>query len=156
MPCITKFAWIPPIGRLACLTGHENTKSTMIRSRSDRAASRRMQAWTGHHLPSGSNHRLSTTVFLPRHSLLRAKSASSSIFRSGYVVRSHDKIGYRRPSMATRALRSLLREREPACLWIPQTVEDHDDARRYLGVFLGYLGANVVLARDALRGPTAV
>jgi CheY-like chemotaxis protein len=28
-------------------------------------------------------------------------------------------------------------------------VEDHDDARRYLGLFLGYLGANVVLASDA-------
>ena len=35
-------------------------------------------------------------------------------------------------------------------------LEDHDDARSYLGVFLRYLGANVVLARNALRGPTAV
>ena len=31
-------------------------------------------------------------------------------------------------------------------------VEDHDDTRRFLGVFLGRLGANVVLARNALEG----
>jgi CheY-like chemotaxis protein len=30
-------------------------------------------------------------------------------------------------------------------------VEDHDDARRYLGVFLRQLGANVVLAGDAIQ-----
>jgi CheY-like chemotaxis protein len=28
-------------------------------------------------------------------------------------------------------------------------VEDHDDTRRFLGNFLGRLGANVVLARNA-------
>ncbi len=35
-------------------------------------------------------------------------------------------------------------------------VEDHDDARRYLGLFLGHLGANVVLASDAYTGLEAV
>jgi len=31
-------------------------------------------------------------------------------------------------------------------------VEDHDDSRMYLGVFLSRLGANVVLARNAVEG----
>ena len=31
-------------------------------------------------------------------------------------------------------------------------VEDHDDARRYVGLFLDSLGANVVLARNGLEG----
>jgi len=31
-------------------------------------------------------------------------------------------------------------------------VEDHDDARRYLGLFLDRLGANVVLARNGFEG----
>jgi CheY-like chemotaxis protein len=31
-------------------------------------------------------------------------------------------------------------------------VEDHDDARRYLGLFLDGLGANVVLARNGVEG----
>jgi len=35
-------------------------------------------------------------------------------------------------------------------------VEDHDDARRYLGLFLGHLGANVVVARNASEGLEAV
>jgi CheY-like chemotaxis protein len=35
-------------------------------------------------------------------------------------------------------------------------VEDHDDARRYLGLFLGHLGANVVLASDAYTALEAV
>jgi CheY-like chemotaxis protein len=35
-------------------------------------------------------------------------------------------------------------------------VEDHDDTRRYLGIFLGQLGANVVLARNAFEGVEAV
>jgi CheY-like chemotaxis protein len=35
-------------------------------------------------------------------------------------------------------------------------VEDHDDARRYLGLFLGHLGANVVLASDAYAALDAV
>jgi CheY-like chemotaxis protein len=35
-------------------------------------------------------------------------------------------------------------------------VEDHDDARNYLGLFLGHLGANVVVARDAVEGLEAV
>ncbi len=35
-------------------------------------------------------------------------------------------------------------------------VEDHDDARRYLGLFLGRLGANVVVARDGFEGLEAI
>jgi CheY-like chemotaxis protein len=35
-------------------------------------------------------------------------------------------------------------------------VEDHDDARRYLGLFLNRLGANVVLARNAFEGLEAI
>ena len=35
-------------------------------------------------------------------------------------------------------------------------VEDHDDVRRYLGLFLGRLGANVVVARNAVEGLEAV
>jgi CheY-like chemotaxis protein len=35
-------------------------------------------------------------------------------------------------------------------------VEDHDDARRYLGIFLDRLGANVVVARDAFEGLEAI
>jgi CheY-like chemotaxis protein len=35
-------------------------------------------------------------------------------------------------------------------------VEDHDDARRYLGLFLGHLGANVLLASDAYKALDAV
>ena len=35
-------------------------------------------------------------------------------------------------------------------------VEDHDDARRYLGLFLGHLGANVILASDAYKALEAV
>jgi CheY-like chemotaxis protein len=35
-------------------------------------------------------------------------------------------------------------------------VEDHDDTRRSLGIFLGRLGANVVLARNAVEGVEAV
>src|SRR5260370_41464431 len=35
-------------------------------------------------------------------------------------------------------------------------VEDHDDTRRFLGNFLGRLGANVVLARNAFEGIQAV
>ena len=35
-------------------------------------------------------------------------------------------------------------------------VEDHDDARRYLGLFLGNLGANVLLARNASEGLDAI
>jgi CheY-like chemotaxis protein len=35
-------------------------------------------------------------------------------------------------------------------------VEDHDDTRRSLGLFLGQLGANVVLARNAVEGVEAV
>jgi Response regulator receiver domain len=31
-------------------------------------------------------------------------------------------------------------------------VEDHDDARRYLGLFLNQIGANVVLARNGFEG----
>jgi CheY-like chemotaxis protein len=35
-------------------------------------------------------------------------------------------------------------------------VEDHDDLRRYLGLFLNQAGAKVVLARDAFEGLAAV
>jgi CheY-like chemotaxis protein len=35
-------------------------------------------------------------------------------------------------------------------------VEDHDDARRYLGLFLSHLGANVVVARNAIEGLDAI
>jgi len=35
-------------------------------------------------------------------------------------------------------------------------VEDHEDARGYLGLFLGRLGANVVMARNAFEGLEAV
>jgi CheY-like chemotaxis protein len=35
-------------------------------------------------------------------------------------------------------------------------VEDHDDARRYLGLFLDHLGANVLLARNASEGLDAI
>ena len=35
-------------------------------------------------------------------------------------------------------------------------VEDHDDARRYLGLFLNRLGANVVIARNGFEGFEAI
>jgi CheY-like chemotaxis protein len=35
-------------------------------------------------------------------------------------------------------------------------VEDHDDARRYLGLFLARLSANVVVARDGFEGFEAI
>ena len=35
-------------------------------------------------------------------------------------------------------------------------VEDHDDTRRYLGLFLDRLGANVVLARNGVEGLEAI
>jgi CheY-like chemotaxis protein len=35
-------------------------------------------------------------------------------------------------------------------------VEDHDDARRYLGLYLDRLGANVVVARNAFEGLEAI
>jgi CheY-like chemotaxis protein len=35
-------------------------------------------------------------------------------------------------------------------------VDDHNDFRRYLGVFLSYLGANVALASNAIDGVEAV
>ena len=35
-------------------------------------------------------------------------------------------------------------------------VEDHDDARTYLGIFLRGLGANIVLAQDGVEGLEAV
>jgi CheY-like chemotaxis protein len=35
-------------------------------------------------------------------------------------------------------------------------VEDHDDQRRYLGVFLEGLGANVVVARNGFEGLDAI
>ena len=35
-------------------------------------------------------------------------------------------------------------------------VEDHNDTRRFLGVFLGHLGASVVVAENAIEGLAAV
>ena len=35
-------------------------------------------------------------------------------------------------------------------------VEDHDDARRYLGLFLDRMGANVVVTRNAFEGLEAI
>jgi CheY-like chemotaxis protein len=35
-------------------------------------------------------------------------------------------------------------------------VDDHSDFRRYLGVFLGYLGANVAVTENAMEGLKAV
>jgi CheY-like chemotaxis protein len=35
-------------------------------------------------------------------------------------------------------------------------VEDHDDARRYLDLFLGHLGAKVMVARNAFEGLEAI
>jgi CheY-like chemotaxis protein len=35
-------------------------------------------------------------------------------------------------------------------------VEDHEDARRYLDLFLGQLGANVIAARNAFEGLEAI
>ena len=35
-------------------------------------------------------------------------------------------------------------------------MEDHDDARKYLGLFLDHLGANVLLARNASEGLDAI
>jgi response regulator RpfG family c-di-GMP phosphodiesterase len=35
-------------------------------------------------------------------------------------------------------------------------VEDHDDARRYLNLFLGQLGAKVIVAKDAFEGLEAI
>jgi CheY-like chemotaxis protein len=35
-------------------------------------------------------------------------------------------------------------------------VDDHNDFRRYLGLFLGHLGANVTLAANAIEGLEAV
>jgi CheY-like chemotaxis protein len=35
-------------------------------------------------------------------------------------------------------------------------VDDHNDLRRYLGVFLGHLGANVAVAENAIEGLEAV
>jgi DNA-binding response OmpR family regulator len=35
-------------------------------------------------------------------------------------------------------------------------VEDHEDARTYLGIFLSRLGANVILAKDGIEGLDAV
>jgi CheY-like chemotaxis protein len=35
-------------------------------------------------------------------------------------------------------------------------VDDHNDFRRYLGAFLGYLGANVAAAENAMEGLKAV
>ena len=35
-------------------------------------------------------------------------------------------------------------------------VDDHNDLRRYLGIFLGHLGANVAVAENAIEGLEAV
>src|ERR1700749_4114928 len=44
----------------------------------------------------------------------------------------------------------------PFCDLTIVVVEDHDDARRYVGLFLDRLGANVLLARNASEGLEAI
>jgi CheY-like chemotaxis protein len=46
--------------------------------------------------------------------------------------------------------------REPLANLTILVVEDHDDARRYIEIFLQQLGANVIGARNAIEGFEAV
>ena len=55
-----------------------------------------------------------------------------------------------------RSLGPSLMSHKPLSNFTIVVVEDHDDTRRYLGIFLGQLGANVVLARNAFEGVEAV
>jgi CheY-like chemotaxis protein len=49
-----------------------------------------------------------------------------------------------------------LMSHNPLSIFTIVVVEDHDDTRKFLGNFLGHLGANVVLARNAFEGVEAV
>jgi CheY-like chemotaxis protein len=55
-----------------------------------------------------------------------------------------------------RSLGPSLMSHKPLSNFTIVVVEDHDDTRKFLGDFLGHLGANVVLARDAFEGVEAV
>jgi CheY-like chemotaxis protein len=46
--------------------------------------------------------------------------------------------------------------REPLADLTILVVEDHDDARRYIKIFLRQLGANVIEARNAIEGLDAI
>jgi CheY-like chemotaxis protein len=55
-----------------------------------------------------------------------------------------------------RSLQPSLVSHNPLSNFTIVVVEDHDDTRRSLGAFLGNLGANVVMARNASEGVEAV
>jgi len=55
-----------------------------------------------------------------------------------------------------RSARLGLMSQNPLSNFTIVVVEDHDDTRRSLGIFLGRLGANVVLAKNAFEGVEAV
>jgi CheY-like chemotaxis protein len=55
-----------------------------------------------------------------------------------------------------RSLGPSLMSHNPLSNFTIVVVEDHDDTRKFLGNFLGHLGASVVLARNAFEGVEAV
>ena len=55
-----------------------------------------------------------------------------------------------------RSLGPSLMSHSPLSNFTIVVVEDHDDTRRSVGIFLGQLGANVVEARNAVEGVEAV
>jgi CheY-like chemotaxis protein len=55
-----------------------------------------------------------------------------------------------------RSLGPSLMSHNPLSNFTIVVVEDHDDTRKFLGNFLGHLGVNVVLARNASEGVEAV
>ena len=55
-----------------------------------------------------------------------------------------------------RSLGPSLMSHKPLSNFTIVVVEDHDDTRKFLGDFLGHLGVNVVLARNASEGVEAV
>jgi CheY-like chemotaxis protein len=55
-----------------------------------------------------------------------------------------------------RSLGPSLMSHNPLSNFTIVVVEDHDDTRKFLGNFLGHLGANVILARNASEGVEAV
>jgi CheY-like chemotaxis protein len=55
-----------------------------------------------------------------------------------------------------RSLGPSLMSHNPLSNFTIVVVEDHDDTRKFLGNFLGHLGANVRLARNASEGVEAV
>jgi CheY-like chemotaxis protein len=55
-----------------------------------------------------------------------------------------------------RSLGPSLMSHKPLSNFTIVVVEDHDDTRKFLGNFLGHLGANVRLARNASEGVEAV